>query len=78
MKSVFNKIASKIDYLFHKNSEEVIAISKKAKLKGFADLLSYAVMPYNNIIVNKDGGLMAFFVYQGNDVDSSTDAELDY
>jgi len=67
-----------LDRIFHKNSEEVKEISRKAKLKGFSDLLNYAIMPNNDIMVNKDGALMAFFAYQGKDVQSSTDAELDY
>ncbi|MEI6056854.1 MAG: hypothetical protein WCR55_12450, partial [Lentisphaerota bacterium] len=67
-----------INNLFKRTSHEVREISKKAKLKGFADLLNYAVMPNENIMVNKDGAIMAFFAYQGMDVQSSTDAELDY
>jgi len=64
--------------LFRKSSEEVKEISRKAKLKGFADLLNYAVMPKEDVMVNKDGAIMSFFAYQGRDVQSSTDAELDY
>ncbi len=67
-----------IDTLFRRNSPEVKEISRKSKLKGFADLLNYAVMPCADIMVNKDGAIMAFFAYQGKDVQSSTDAELDY
>ena len=64
--------------LFRKNSEAIKELSRKSKLKGFAELLNFAVMPKKDIMVNKDGAVMAFFAYQGKDVQSSTDAELDY
>ncbi len=71
-------ITEKIDRLFRRNSEEVIEISRKSKLKGFSDLLNFAFMPSDKLIMNKDGALSAFFVYKGKDVQSSTDNELDY
>ncbi|HBM17418.1 MAG TPA: hypothetical protein DD381_13910 [Lentisphaeria bacterium] len=54
------------------------SITRRNKLKGFSDLLNYALMPEKNIIMNKDGAIMAFFVYRGKDVQSTTDAGLDY
>ncbi len=43
---------------------------------GFADLLNFAAVIDEGIVLNKDGSLMAGWFYQGGDVNSCTDAEL--
>jgi len=45
------------------------------KAKGFSDLLNYAFVVDNGIIINKDGSLMATFEYQAPDVYSATPIE---
>ena len=47
----------------------------RAKDEGLADLLNYAAVVEDGIILNKNGSLMAAFVYSGPDSASSTAAE---
>ncbi len=47
----------------------------RAPSMGFSDLLNYAVMADNGVILNKDGSLLAGFSFAGADVSSSTVAE---
>ncbi|MCL1132589.1 conjugal transfer protein TrbE, partial [Shewanella sairae] len=49
--------------------------SYRAPSMGFSDLLNYAVLADNGVIVNKDGSLLAGFKFAGADVSSSTVAE---
>jgi len=58
------------------------AVNNEAKLKkhrskdaGFADLLNYAAMVDDGVIVGKNGSLMAAWLYQGDDNGSSTDEQ---
>lgn len=45
------------------------------KAKGFADLLNYAFVVDDGIVINKDGSLMATLLYQAPDVFSATPTE---
>ncbi len=47
----------------------------RSKDAGFADLLIYASVVDDGVIVGKNGALMAAWIYQGDDTASSTDAE---
>lgn len=49
--------------------------SFREKAKGFSDLLNYAAMVDDGIILNKDGSYSAAFRYRGQDFASSTDSE---
>ena len=49
----------------------------RAKEPGFVDLLIYAAVVDDGVIVGKDGSLMAAWIYQGSDTASSTEAERD-
>ena len=49
--------------------------SHRSKQPGFADLLNYAAVVDDGVIVCKDGALMAAWSYQGADNASSTDDE---
>ncbi|GGE90433.1 VirB4 family type IV secretion/conjugal transfer ATPase [Massilia psychrophila] len=58
------------------------AVNDEAKLKkhrsraaGFADLLNYAAMVDDGVIVGKNGSFMASWLYQGDDNGSSTDEQ---
>jgi len=42
---------------------------------GFSDLLNYAILADDGVILNKDGSLLAGFKFAGNDVSSSTVAQ---
>src|SRR5579871_1134603 len=42
------------------------------KIKGLPDLLNFAAVIEDGIILNKDGSLMTGFFYRGDDVGSST------
>ncbi|OEB90886.1 conjugal transfer protein TrbE [Vibrio parahaemolyticus] len=46
--------------------------------QGFSDLLNYAAMVDDGIILNKDGSLTAAFSYRGQDISSSTPDERNY
>ena len=48
----------------------------KAKQAGLPDLLNFAAVVDEGIVLNKDGSLMAGWYYQGSDISSSTDDEL--
>ncbi|MBN2722013.1 MAG: conjugal transfer protein TrbE, partial [Campylobacterales bacterium] len=45
--------------------------------KGFADLLNYAFLVDDGVVINKDGSLSAAFQYQAPDVFSATEIERD-
>ena len=47
----------------------------RSKEAGFADLLNYAAMVDDGVIVGKNGSFMAAWQYQGNDDASSTDEQ---
>jgi type IV secretion/conjugal transfer VirB4 family ATPase len=49
----------------------------RTKLKGYSDLLVYAAMVEDGIVLNKDGSLMCAWSYRGNDLDSASAYELD-
>jgi type IV secretion system protein VirB4 len=49
----------------------------RTKIKGYSDLLVYAAMIDDGIVLNKDGALMAAWSYRGNDLDSASSYELD-
>ena len=48
------------------------------KAKALPDLLNWAALVDDGIVLGKDGSLLAGFFYRGQDVASSTDAERDY
>ncbi|MGE4529896.1 MAG: conjugal transfer protein TrbE [Acidithiobacillus sp.] len=48
----------------------------RSKAYGLPDLLPWAALVDNGIVLNKNGSLMAGFYYTGPDLDSSTNAEL--
>lgn len=45
----------------------------RSKSAGFADLLNYAAVVDDDVIVGKNGSFMAVWIYQGDDNASSTD-----
>ncbi len=47
----------------------------RSEAAGFNDLLNYAAMVDDGVIVGKNGSFMAAWIYQGNDNASSTDAQ---
>ncbi len=47
----------------------------RSQAPGVADLLNWAAVADDGIIVNKDGSLMAAWLYRGNDNASATNAE---
>ncbi|PWF55367.1 VirB4 family type IV secretion/conjugal transfer ATPase [Massilia glaciei] len=49
----------------------------RSKQAGFADLLNYAAMVDDGVIVGKNGSFMASWLYQGEDNSSSTDEQRD-
>lgn len=49
----------------------------RSKARGLDDLLPYAAMPDNGIVLNKDGSLTAAWEFRGLDTASSTMSELD-
>lgn len=48
------------------------------KAKALPDLLNWAALVDDGVVLGKDGSMMAGFFYRGQDVASSTDAERDY
>jgi len=52
-------------------------VKHRSKEPGFVDLLIYASVVDEGVIVGKDGSLMAAWAYQGVDSNSSTEAERD-
>jgi len=49
----------------------------RSKQAGLADLLNYAAVVDNGVIVGKNGALMAAFLYGGEDNESATEAQRD-
>ncbi len=49
----------------------------RSKDAGLADLLNYAAMVDDGVIVGKNGSFMASWLYQGDDNASSTDEQRD-
>jgi type IV secretion system protein VirB4 len=49
----------------------------RTKLKGYSDVLVYAALVEDGVVINKDGALLAGWEYRGNDLDSASSAELD-
>ncbi len=49
----------------------------RTKLKGYPDLLVYAAVIDDGIVLNKDGSLLGGWEYRGYDMDSSSNFELD-
>jgi type IV secretion/conjugal transfer VirB4 family ATPase len=49
----------------------------RTNLKGYSDVLNYAAIIEDGIILNKDGSLLAGWEYRGYDMDSSSNLELD-
>ncbi|OOZ38230.1 hypothetical protein BOW53_16235, partial [Solemya pervernicosa gill symbiont] len=47
----------------------------REKIAGLSDLLNWAALIDDGIIIQKDGSFMAGFYYRGNDIDSSTPLE---
>jgi len=48
----------------------------RTRAKGFADLLNYAALIEDGIVLNKDGSLLAAWSYCGEDLDSATSHKL--
>jgi type IV secretion/conjugal transfer VirB4 family ATPase len=48
----------------------------RSKLKGLADLLNYAALVDEGILLGKDGSLLCAFYFRGEDLDSATHSEL--
>ncbi len=49
----------------------------RTNIKGYSDVLPYAALIDDGIVLNKDGSLLAGWEYRGNDLDSATALELD-
>jgi type IV secretion system protein VirB4 len=49
----------------------------RTKARGYSDLLTYAAVIEDGIVLNKDGSLTAGWSYRGNDLDSASSYELD-
>jgi type IV secretion/conjugal transfer VirB4 family ATPase len=49
----------------------------RTSLRGYSDLLTYAAVVEDGIVLNKDGSLLAAWSYRGNDLDSASGYELD-
>ena len=47
----------------------------RSRAPGFCDLLNWAAVPEDGIVLGKDGSLMAGWVYEGEDESSRTDEE---
>ncbi|MGV8713458.1 MAG: conjugal transfer protein TrbE, partial [Nitrosomonas sp.] len=50
----------------------------RSREMGFADLLVYAAVAEEGVIVGKNGSLMAAWIFRGEDTASSTDAEREH
>jgi type IV secretion system protein VirB4 len=48
----------------------------RSATKGLPDLLNYAAVVDDGVVLNKDGSLMAAWAYRGDDLDSASTAEL--
>jgi type IV secretion/conjugal transfer VirB4 family ATPase len=58
-------------------SADLLNLSEfRPKAKGFADLLNYAAVVADGIVLNKDGSLMAAWSYRGEDLDSASSGDL--
>jgi len=63
-------------YLRIREADNQIGLRKhRSKDAGFADLLNYAAMVDDGVIVGKNGSFMAAWLYQGEDNASSTDEQ---
>lgn len=49
----------------------------RTKIRGFSDVLVYAAIIEDGIVLNKDGSMLAGWSYRGNDLDSASALELD-
>lgn len=49
----------------------------RTRLRGYSDVLVYAALVADGVVLNKDGALTAGWEYRGNDLDSASAAELD-
>jgi len=56
-------------------NDEVELKKHRSKAAGFADLLNYAAVVDDGVIVGKNGSFMASWIYQGDDNASSTDEQ---
>jgi type IV secretion system protein VirB4 len=56
-------------------NDEVELKKHRSKAAGFADLLNYAAVVDDGVIVGKNGSFMASWLYQGDDNASSTDEQ---
>jgi type IV secretion system protein VirB4 len=56
-------------------NDEVDLKKHRSKAAGFADLLNYAAMVDDGVIVGKNGSFMAAWLYQGDDNASSTEEQ---
>ena len=52
--------------------------SFRSKAAGLPDLLNYAALIDDGVVLGKDGSLMAGFFFRGDDAASATDSERDY
>ena len=48
----------------------------RSSAKGLPDLLNYAAVVDDGVVLNKDGSLTAAWAYRGEDLDSASPAEL--
>ncbi len=48
------------------------------RAKGMADLLNWAALVDDGVVLGKDGSLLAGFFYRGGDVQSATPAQRDH
>src|SRR5580700_10614042 len=48
----------------------------RTRAKGLADLLNYAALVEDSILINKDGSLTAAWSYRGEDFESASASEL--
>jgi len=48
----------------------------RGSTKGLPDLLNYAALVDDGVVLNKDGSLLAAWAYQGDDLDSASSLEL--
>ena len=59
----------------HDAGKELRLDQHRSKAMGFADLLVYAAVVEDGVIVGKNGSLMAAWVFCGDDTASSTEIE---
>lgn len=60
-----------------KENTELNSLKNSRYEQGMDQFLGYSMMPTDGLMMMKDGALSASYHYQGPDVDSSTDQELD-